>query len=71
MLRLAPDLAKLKKLNQINIQQREAEMDQAQSTNDNALSPGTMTIGQSNYFDQDASSTCIEMFGSMQCPHGL
>jgi len=29
MLRLAPDLAKLRKLNQISIQQREAEMDQA------------------------------------------
>jgi|TARA_B110001450_G_scaffold251459_1_gene271620 hypothetical protein len=30
-----------------------------------------MTIGQRNDFDQDASSTCIEMFGSMSCPVGL
>ena len=30
-----------------------------------------MTIGRSNYLDQDASSTCIEMFGSMSCPVGL
>ena len=71
-LRLAPNLAKLSKLNRINSIKSEAEMNESPvvlSDNELCLSPNKVTFDQESLSGQPrVSSSCIDVFGSFECP---